>query len=77
MELQIAQRLDCLLNRFLLAYQRIHQSSVSLAFFEGNAPGGLSLQKASNAENISIKWLHHVWNEIDGIVNVSSQVAEI
>ena len=46
---------------------------------EGNAPvtGGFSIQKASNAENISIKWRHHVWNEIDGIVNVSSQVAEI
>ena len=37
-------------------YQRKHQSSVSLAFVTGEFP----TQKASNAENVSIWWRHHV-----------------
>ena len=42
--------------------QRKHQSSASLAFVTGEFPA----QKASNAENVSIWWRHHVrmkwWN---------------
>ena len=42
---------DCLLNR--LFRQRIHQSSASLAT-------ELPAQMASNAENVSIWWRHHI-----------------
>ena len=42
--------------------QRKHQSSVSLAFCDGNSPGTgeFPAQMASNAENVSIWWRHHV-----------------
>ena len=44
------------------ADQRKHQSSASLAFCEGNSPGTdeFPAQMASNAENVSIGWRHHV-----------------
>ena len=47
------------------AHQRNHQSSTSLAFCEGNSPvtGELPVQLASNAENVSIWWRHHVYRE--------------
>ena len=43
------------------ADQRKHHSSVSLAFV-GNSPvtGEFPAQMASNAENVSIWWRHHV-----------------
>ena len=49
--------------------QRQHQSPASLAF-AGNSPeaGEFPAQMASNAENVSIWWRHHV---SDGIVNVA------
>ena len=42
--------------------QRKHQSSASLAFVLGNSPGTgeFPAQMASNAENVSIWWRHHV-----------------
>ena len=44
------------------ADQRKHQSSASLALCVGNSPetGEFPAQKASNAENVSIWWRHHV-----------------
>ena len=44
------------------ADQRKHQSSASLAFCAGNSPGTgeFPAQMASNAENVSIWWRHHV-----------------
>ena len=45
------------------ADQRKHQSSASLAFVRGihRGPGGeFPAQMASNAENVSILWRHHV-----------------
>ena len=41
--------------------QSKHQSSASLAFWEGNSSviGEFPAQKTSNAENISIWWRHH------------------
>ena len=44
------------------ADQRKHQSSASLAFCARNSPeaGEFPAQKASNAENVSIWWRHHV-----------------
>ena len=43
------------------AHQRKHQNYASLTFCEGNplVTGGIPLQKASNAENVSIWWCHH------------------
>ena len=38
------------------AYQRKHQSSASLVFVRGEFPA----QRASNVENVSIWWRHHV-----------------
>ena len=42
--------------------QRKRQSSSSLAFFAENSPvtGEFPAQRASNTENISIWWRHHV-----------------
>ena len=42
--------------------QRKHQRSASLAFVGGNSPGTgkFPAQMASNAENVSIWWRHHV-----------------
>ena len=44
------------------ADQRKHQSSASLAFVWGNSPGTgeFPAQMATNAENVSISWRHHV-----------------
>ena len=43
------------------ADQRKHQSSASLAFVRGiNGWPVVSSQRTSNAENVSIWWLHHV-----------------
>ena len=46
------------------AGQRKHQSSASLAFVWGNSPGTgeFPAQLASNAENVSIWWRHHVYS---------------
>ena len=43
------------------ADQRKHQSSASLAICAGNSPGTgeFPVQRASNAENVSIWWRHH------------------
>ena len=45
--------------------QRKHQSFASLAFLEGKRPvtGGFPSQRVSNAENVSMSWLHHAWKE--------------
>ena len=40
------------------ADQRKHQSSASLAFV--SVPGEFPAQMASDAENVSIRWRHHV-----------------
>ena len=44
------------------ADQRKHQSSASLAICAGNSPetSEFPAQMASNAENVSIWWRHHV-----------------
>ena len=43
------------------ADQRKHQSSASLAFVRGiHRTGEFPAQMASNAENVSIWWRHHV-----------------
>ena len=46
--------------------QRIYQSSVSLCLCEGNSPvtSDFPTQKASNVENASIWWCHHVHKSI-------------
>ena len=42
------------------ADQRKHQSSLSLAFVNSPETGESPAQMASNAENVSIWWRHHV-----------------
>ena len=42
------------------ADQRKHQSSASLAFVRGIHRGPVNSQMASNAENVSIWWRHHM-----------------
>ena len=44
--------------------QRKHQSSVLLAFVTGEFPA----QRASNTENVSIWWCHHVNHEFTSAV---------
>ena len=52
---------DYLRNRYSGTDQRKHQSSASLAFVRGfHRTGEFPAQRASNAENVSIWWRHHV-----------------
>ena len=54
------QCLDCLLN--CLFKHRSNETSKSrvTGLCEGNSPGEFPAQKASNAENVSSWWSHHV-----------------
>ena len=63
----IASQITCLAIVYSIVYsvadQRKHQSSASLAFVRGShrsATGEFPAQRASNAENVSIWWRHHV-----------------
>ena len=56
---QISKPHDCLPNRLSGADQRKHQSSASLAFVTVEFPA----QRASNAENVSIWWRHHGYQD--------------
>ena len=47
--------LDCLLNRLLKRISKTHQSSASLAFVSG-----FRSQRASDGENVSLWWRHHI-----------------
>ena len=56
------RRLDCLINRL---FRRISKKTPKLrvtGLCEGNPPvtGGFPSQRASNEENVSIRWRHHV-----------------
>ena len=55
------QRLDCLLNRLVIRSKKTSKLRVT-GLCEGNPPvtGGFPSQRASNAENVSIWWRHHV-----------------
>ena len=48
------------------ADQRKHQSSALLAFVGGNSPGTgeFPAQMASNTENVSVWWRHHVYPHV-------------
>ena len=51
------------------ADQRRYQCSASLAFFAGSSPGNgeFPAQVASNAENVSIWWRHHVVSDVNSM----------
>ena len=53
---------DCLLNRLLSADLRKHESSPPLAFVQviHRGPVNYPHKRASNAENVSIWWRHHI-----------------
>ena len=56
---------------FSVAHQRKHPSTASPGLCAGNSPvtGEFPAQRASNAENISIWWRHHVNGRINAICN--------
>ena len=56
------QRLDCLLNRLFRRRSNKTSNLHVTGLCEGNSPvtGVFPTQRASNAENISIWWCHHV-----------------
>ena len=56
------QRLDCLLNRLFRCRSKKTSKLCITGLYEGNSPvtGEFPAQMASNAENVSIWWRHHV-----------------
>ena len=60
------------------ADQREHQSSASLAFVRRNPPvtGEFPAQRASNPENVSIWWRHHIMFRYEPDVQPMTQNAE-
>ena len=57
------QPLDCLLNRLFRRRSKTTSKRRVTGLCVGNSPGTgeFTAQMASNAENISIWWRHHVW----------------
>ena len=60
------QHRDCLLNRLFRRRSKKTSKLRSLAFCAGNSPGigEFPAQRASNAENVSIWWRHHVKDDL-------------
>ena len=60
------QRLDCLLNRLFRRRSKKTSKLRATGLCEGSSPatGELQAQRASNAENVSIWWRHHVHFEM-------------
>ena len=58
------RRLDCLLDRLFRRRSGKTSKFRVTGLCEGNSPvtGEFPTQRASNAENVSIWWRHHVWN---------------
>ena len=58
------QRFDCLLNRFFRPRSKKRSKQRDTDFCEGNwlVTDEFAAQRASNAENVSIWWRHHVGN---------------
>ena len=63
------RRLDCLLNRLCKRKSKKTSKLRVTGLCEGNPPvnGGFLSQRASNAENVSISWRHHVQSVYDMI----------
>ena len=60
------QHLDCLFNCLFRHKSKKTSKPCVTGLCEGNPPvnGGLLSQRASNAENVSIRWRHHVSSRI-------------
>ena len=57
---------------YLIADQRKHQSSATLAFVgEFTGTGEFPAQRASNAENVSIWWRHHEFRRLSREITIS------
>ena len=56
-----SRQLKCLFISLSMITTKKYQSTALVAFWERNPPliGGFSLQRASNAENVSMLWLNH------------------
>ena len=61
------RRLDCLLNRLFGRRSKKTSKLRVTGLCEGNSPvtGEFLAQRASNAENVSIRWCHHVWFRVE------------
>ena len=57
---------DCLLHRLFRRRSKKSSTLRVTGLCEGNSPvtGEFPAQRASNAENVSIWWRHHVWNSL-------------
>ena len=58
---------DCLLNRLFRRRSKKTSKLGVTGFSAGNSPGTVELQAqmASNAENVSIRWRHHIRRKVD------------
>ena len=66
---------DCLLNRLFRCRSNKTSNLRVTGLCEGNSPltGEFPTQRASNAENVSIWWRHHVYHLLNMITYIPSQ----
>ena len=66
---------DCLLNRLFGCRSNKTSKLCVTGLCEGSSPltGEFPTRRASNAENVSIWWRHHVYHLLDMITNIPTQ----
>ena len=72
------QPYDCLLNRLFRRRSKKTSKLRTIGLCEGNSPvtGEFRTQRASNAQNVSISWRHHVVSLV-GNESMSSEKADM
>ena len=72
-----ALRLDCLLNRLFRRRSKKISKLCVTGLCEGNSPvtGEFPIQRASNAEDVSIWWRHHAWTNSRSLQHVRSFIS--
>ena len=72
------RRHDCLPNRFFRRRSRKTSNPRVTDLCEGNLPvtGEFAAQRSSNAENVSIRWRHHVYVDLISLSIVSPPLTE-
>ena len=63
---------DCFLNRLFRRRSKKTSKLRVTGLCAGNSPGTgeFPAQMASNAENVSIWWRHHVWSKLEGKIDL-------